>query len=337
MIASKKFVILITVLTGFILIINILSDIISDDNVEYISNSYENIQFNDVKEYLSKVDFDSVKSREIIKSASVNKYTLKFFKYLQLRYKDMDLNQHIEEVRQYLYTLMEKDDADNLMQLYTKYIEYENLVAEELNNTGELKTTADFLDVLKKMKSLQVEMFGKENAEIIFGAMMKAQEYPIRRGGIVNDPNLYAFEKEKLLKKLNTDMWGGDGEQVENSRKPYVAYTETLSIHSKDMSEMNDNQKKEKISEIRKSIFPPDVIQRLEAVDNQFAAEKERDSRYHEEYNIINNRTDLSTDEKNIQIRKLQDKIYGEDAESVRRIENITKESGEFKKKYNLY
>jgi lipase chaperone LimK len=103
-------------------------------------------------------------------------------------------------------------------------------------------------------------------------------------------------------------MWGEESARIESSRKPYIAYTETLFIYSKDLSEMSDKQKQDKISEIRKSIFPPDVVQRLEAVDNQFEADKQRDVRYQKDYNAIINRNDISADEKNKIIRELQDK-----------------------------
>lgn len=335
-ITIKRVLIFAAVLIGFALIINILSETITLDSDDYISNTTANIQYNDVKDYLSQVDFNAVSSSDLFKTGAVNKYTLKFFKYLQRKYKDMEFNEHIEAVRQYLYTIMDNREADSLLDLYKKYIKYEKLVAGELTKTGDLKTTQDLLQVLKKMKELQYEIFGKENAEIIFGAMMKAQEYPIRRGGIVNDSNLYASEKEKLLQKLNSDMWGDEGEKVEKSRKPYVAYTETLSIYSKDLSEMSDKAKQEKISEIRKSIFPSEVVSRLEGVDNELEAEKERDERYKKEYNDIMSNNDLSSQDKDARVRNLQDKVYGEEAESVRRMENISTESEELKKKYNI-
>ncbi len=332
----KRILVIVVVIIGFAVIVNILSDIISDDNDVYISDNYGNINYNDVREYLAKVDFSSVKSSDLFRSGTVNKYTLKFFKYLQGKFKDMEFNEHIEAVRQYLHTLMDSREADEMLGLYKKFIDYEKQVAAELNNAGELKSSGDLLQVLKKMKSLQYQIFGKENAEIIFGTMMKAQEYPIRRGGVVNDNGLYASEKQKLLQKLNTDMWGDEGSNVENSRKPYTAYTETLSIYSKDMSEMSDKQKQEKLTEIRKSIFPPDVVLRLEAVDSRIETEKERDAQYQKDYNEIMQRNDISENEKNIEIRNLQNKIYGEDAESIRRMDNITKSSEELKKNYKI-
>jgi len=336
LITFKRIIITAVVLAGFAIIINILSDIISNGEDEYISKNYENIQYKDVKEYLAKVNFSTGNNSDLFRNSAVNKYTLKFFKYMQEKFKTMNFDEHVEAVRQYLYSAMDSREADELFELYKKYLEYEKRVAIELNNAGELNTTGDMLRVLRKMKSLQYEFFGDKNAEIIFGAMMKAREYPIRRGGIVNDDSLYASEKQKLLEKLNSDMWGNEGTVVEKARKPYVTYTETLTIYSKDMSEMSEKQKQDKLTEIRKSIFPPDVVLRLEAVDVKIEAEKERDAQYQEDYNDIMNRNDISSDEKNYKIKELQNKIYGEDAESIRRIENIIRNSEELKKNYNV-
>jgi len=335
-ITLKRVLVVLASFIGFAIIINILTESMSVKNYDYISESPEKIKYNDVREYLSKVDFSGGENADLFKSGVVNKYTLKFFKYLQVRFKEMDYDGHIEAVRKYLYSSMDSSEADSLLELYKKFIEYENIVASEINKAGTLKTTEDFLKLLKKMKSLQVSFFGKENSEIIFGAMMKSQEYPIRRGGIVNDSSMYASEKQKLLKQLNSDMWGEQGDKVEKSRKPYVAYTETVSIYSKDMSEMNDSQKREKISEIRKSIFPPEVVQRLEDVDRRIASEKERDEQYKNEYSNIMNNSELSSDEKSAMVKDLQDKVYGEQADSIRRMDDMTKGKEELKKNYNI-
>lgn len=335
-ITFKRILIIAGALAGFAIILNVLTESISVSSDEYITKDSGAIKYNDVKEYLAKVDFSSQNNGQLFKGGVVNKYTLKFFKYLQTRYKDLDYNEHIEAVKNYLYSAMDSGEADKLLELYKKYIEYEKEMASELNSAGELKSTDDYLKILKKMKALQVELFGKENAEILFGTMMKAQEYPIRRGGIINDNNLYATEKEKRLQKLNSDMWGDEGSMIESSRKPYVAYTETLSLYSKDFSEMNDTQKQQKISEIRKNIFPPDIVQRLEDVDRNIESDKRRDEQYQKEYSDIMNNNELSGDEKNSQIKSLQDKVYGEEADSIRRMDDMSKGKDDLKKKFNI-
>ncbi len=335
-ITFKRVLIITAALAGFAIILNVLTESMSVSSDEYISKDSGAIKYSDVKEYLSKVDFSSKNSTELFKGGVVNKYTLKFFKYLQTRYKDLDYDAHIEAVKNYLYSAMDSAEADKLLELYKKYIEYEKVMAAELNSAGELKSTDDYLNILKKMKALQVELFGKENAEILFGTMMKAQEYPVRRGGIINDNTLYAAEKEKRLQKLNADMWGDEGSMIESSRKPYVAYTETLSLYSKDFSEMSDSMKQQKISEIRKNIFPPDVVERLEDVDRNLESDKKRDEQYQKDYSNIMNNTELSGDEKNSQVKALQDKVYGEEADSVRRMEDMSKGKDDLKKKYNL-
>ena len=248
----------------------------------------------------------------------------------------MSLEEHFEAVQRYLESMMDINDVIKLMDLYKKFIEYENLAADEINRAGELTSPEDYLAMLRKLKKMQIEIFGQKDAELLFGAMMKMQEYPVRRSAIINDPNIYGAEKEKLLKKLNEDMWGNDAAEVEKSRKPYVAYTETLSIYEKDLSEMSEEMKAKKVDEIRKNIFPPDVVNRLEEVDRELEAEKKRDDDYKAELSKIESNDKLSAQEKEKSIKELQDRIYGEDAEAVRRRENISKATEEMLKNYNL-
>jgi hypothetical protein len=77
-ISFKRILFIAVVFIGFAIVINILSDMMDNDNDGYISNTSEKIGYNDVKEYLSKVDFGTVKSSDLFKNGNVNKYTLKF-------------------------------------------------------------------------------------------------------------------------------------------------------------------------------------------------------------------------------------------------------------------
>jgi len=334
MFSRKNIILLVAFVAGLAIIINILSENMNSGDGEYISSTSEKIGYNDVREYLSRSDFSGQRADEYFKTGLVNRFTLKFFKYLQGQFRNMDYDSHLESVRKYLYSIMDTSEADEFLELYKKYVDYENRVAKAINSAGTMRSADDYLELLKKMKALQVEMFGNENADIIFGAMMKSQEYPIRRGGILNNNTMYAAEKEKMLKKLNSDMWGEDAAQVENSRKPYVAYNEALSLYSRDMSEMNDAERQNKISEIRKNIFTDDVVKRLENVDKQLADEKLRDEQYSRDYNSIMNNSELSDADKTEEINNLQSRTYGEGAESVRRIENLNKGKAEMLKKY---
>jgi len=334
-ITPRRLLIIVVIFIAISLILNVAKDSIVQGD-EYIAPSPDKISYRDVKDYVSRVNFDSLTKEDIFKGDLINKHTLKFFKFLQSKFKDMSLEEHFEAVQRYLESMMDINDVIKLMDLYKKFIEYENLAADEINRAGELTSPEDYLAMLRKLKKMQIEIFGQKDAELLFGAMMKMQEYPVRRSAIINDPNIYGAEKEKLLKKLNEDMWGNDAAEVERSRKPYVAYTETLSIYEKDLSEMSEEMKAKKVDEIRKSIFPPDVVNRLEEVDRELEAEKKRDDDYKAELSKIESNDKLSAQEKEKSIKELQDRIYGEDAEAVRRRENISKATEEMLKNYNL-
>lgn len=321
---NKKIVFLLPVLLVLaVIVVNVVSGIVGDADSKIISAPAENVSYQDVRDYLRKVDFNESNSREIFKNKIINNYTLKYFKFLQTRFKDMPLEDHLIAVKAYLYSSMEMKEADMLFEVYKKYIDYENMMAVELGKMDSINSTSDYLNVLRLMKKKQEDIFGKENAEILFGASIKMKEYPIRRSAIINDDNMYASEKEEKIKKLNKDMWGNDWENVENSKKPYVAYNEKLALYSKDFQGMSADDRSAKINEVRREIFPQEIVERLENLDRELEVEKGREDFYREKYDSIMNDGTLTASQKQERIYSIQSEIFGENAELIRRREKI--------------
>ena len=308
----------------------------SSDETEYISGNSEELSYSDVRDYLKKVDFSGDNSREYFKDNLINKYTLKFFKYLQETFKDMTYDQHIEAVRKYLYDSMDSDSADKLLDIYKKFLDYENRIAAEISGKTDLETTDDFLKILKRMRELQVEIFGEKNADIIFGASLKSQEYPIRRAGIVNDKSLYGKAKEDKIRQLNKEMWGSEGEDLEKNRKPYTQYTEKIETYSRDLSEMGEEEKSQKVKEFREELFSPEIVQRLEEVDSLMETEKQKELSYLSAYSEISDNKELIEKEKRDMIYNLQNQTFGEEADSVRRREDMEAGKKDMINKYKV-
>ncbi len=321
--SRKNLVTTAVILVLVVLVINIVTNMFSTEDTDYISGGSSELSYSDVRDYLKKVDFNEENSRDFFKDNLINKYTLKFFKFLQETFKEMNYDQHLEAVRKYLYNSMDSESADKLLAIYKIFLNYENRLASELNSMQDLKSTDDFLGVLLKMRKMQVEMFGEKNADIIFGASLKSQEYPIRRAGIINDSSLYGKEKEDRIKKLNSEMWGSDGDELEKNRKPYTQYTEKIDTYSKDLSEMAESDKALKIRQFREEVFSPDVVQRLEEVDNLMDAEKQKELSYMSAYSEITNNNELSDKEKQDMILNLQNSTFGDEADSFRRREQM--------------
>ena len=334
--SKKNIITFAIIIVLLVLAVKIVSNSFSSEEAEYISGDSKELSYTDVRDYLKKVDFSGDKSREYFKDNLINKYTLKFFKYLQETFKDMPFDQHIEAVRKYLYNSMDSESADKLLEIYKKFLNYENRLASDINkNMQDLNSTNDFLSMLSKMKKLQIEIFGEKDAEIIFGAALKAQEYPVRRAGIINDNSLYGKEKEERIRKLNKEMWGSEGENLEADRKPYNRYKDKIETYSKDLSEMSESAKANKIKQFREETFSPDIVKKLEEVDNIMEADKQKELSYLAASSEITNNSNLSEAEKREMITDLQNKTYGDEADSVRRREAIESGKSEMSKKYN--
>ncbi len=300
----------------------------------YIIDDQGGISYNEVRESLKKVNFDEDKPDSLFSKGVVNPYTLKFFNYLIKRFSDIkDFDKHYLAVQEYLYSVMPMEKADQLLALYKKYIEYQRNLSSRLNSWGMPRNAEEAIDRLHKLQDYRRQIFGKETADALFGAEIKAREYPIRRSAIVYDKDIYGSEKEEMIKNLNQEMWGET--DVEEYANPYNRYKEKLEIYNKDLSEMSGAERDQRIKEYRKQYFTPDQVARLEDVDKVIAEEKETESEYRSDEVRIMNDPNLTPEKKTEKVEKLQEKYFGkEGAEAFRRRETIDKELEKMKEKF---
>jgi lipase chaperone LimK len=181
------------------------------------------------------------------------------------------------------------------------------------------KTTEDAVDFLHKIQDYRREFFGRDVADVLFGASVKAEEYPMRRSAILGDKNIYGAEKEKKLKQLNEDMWGEEADKVDAYAEPYIRYKEKLAMFEKDFSEMNEDEKQVQIRAIREEIFTKNQVKRLEDVDKVIADDKKKEDDYNASESEITSDPSLDKVEKEKRVQELQNQMFGEDADAFRR------------------
>lgn len=269
---------------------------------------------------------DAIDIREIFSEALINSHTTaRYFKHLESRFKDsVNLGDHLEQVREYLFSEFSAPEAQQLYETYQKYIECEIALGEAFQSFGLIRTPEDALDALKQIQAFRRERLGEALADQLFGADVKAREYAFRRAVIVGDDDLYGSEKEAMLRELNTDMWGDEADAVEAHPGEYTRYREKMKIYEKDLAELPSAEaRQEKIDEFRAQFFPPEAIERLEAVDRQLAREKQQEESYRESEAAVRENPDLTEAQKETTLRQLQDEIFGDQAEAFRRSETM--------------
>jgi len=275
---------------------------------------------NKKQQELSGIDLKQLFSEGVINSHT----TLKYFKHLESLFgKSTNLADHLEKVRAYLFSHFSSSDAQKLFDTYKKYIECEiDLInsGEYKNLTMNVKSPEDAIAVLRRIQEFRRERLGRELADTLFGAEVKAQEYAFRRASIVLNNDLYGAEKEELIKKLNQDMWGDEANQVEQHPNPYNRYQEKLKIYKKDLAEAaSEEERKEKIEAFRKEFFPPEVVKKFDEIDQQMAREEENEKNYRAEERALMSDKTLSPEEKEKKKAELQKKIFGQHGDEFRR------------------
>jgi lipase chaperone LimK len=295
-----------------------------------IDKSYQTRLLDSKLDYRQE-NFANKKERKDFSSDIVNEHTMNFFMYLDEICKSAeDLTDNLEQARQYLYSVLPRERADKMLKLYEIYLNYQIGLQDKMKELG---MTTDLLDNLAKLQDYRRSVFGKENADIIFGASVEAQEYAIRRNAIFYDAKLYAAQKEQLLRELNNDMWG-DELTADADVPEYTRYQEKLQFYKKDIAELRTEEEKQAFLEhLRMEVFNPVQRQRLEEVDRAIAEEEMIKEQYFAKEKEILNDPDLSEKEREKKIREMQDATFGEEADAFRRRQAIQKGAEEFIKK----
>jgi Proteobacterial lipase chaperone protein. len=286
----------------------------------FVFDKGSNIKLKDIETYYKVIDFNKENAKDYFKDEIVNAYTIKFFMFLTDSFKEFDNEKDLlENIHKYLYSVMPADMADKLFALYKKFLSYQLGLGEKTRDWGMPKTTEDAVDFLHKIQDYRREFFGRDVADVLFGASVKAEEYPMRRSAILGDKNIYGAEKEKKLKQLNEDMWGEEADKVDAYAEPYIRYKEKLAMFEKDFSEMNEDEKQVQIRAIREEIFTKNQVKRLEDVDKVIADDKKKEDDYNASESEIMSDPSLDKVGKEKRVQELQNQMFGEDADAFRR------------------
>jgi lipase chaperone LimK len=283
-----------------------------------------------------QMDDQNIKSQELVSGGKLiySRTTLEYFKNLEHLFKSApDIDDHFEKVRAYLLDHFSPADAQLLFDTYQKYLQCEMDLAKELVSLSKVKTPEEAIALLNQIQASWRAQVGADLADMICGADVKATEYTLKRAEIVKNNALDGDEKERMIQQLNQDTWGTEAQTVENQPPPFSRYQEKLEIYQKDLDEMSPEDRQAKIQEFRAEFFPPDVVQKLNDIDNQAVTEKATEAQYHEQEKAIAENPDLTDDEKKQQITDLQNKTFGDQADEFRRREAIEKGAEELSKK----
>lgn len=283
-----------------------------------------------VRKYFSGgKDFGKEKIKQHFTGTIVNEDTLDFFRYMDDLFKNSkDLNDNLNSARQYLYSVFPPEQAQLMLELYRKHLtiqidSYDSKRDKEIPQTPE-----EAIANLYKLQESRRAIFGRENADIIFGNSVRAEEYTIRRNAIITDSNMTGLEKERKLSILNESIWGTDTAPFEVNTTPYQQYQGKLQLYSKDFSELRTEEEKEALrQQLQRQTLSAEDIQKLADVDRELAEEKKTKEQYYAREKEILNDPSISQETKDMKIRELQDATFGEEAEAFRRRQTIQKET----------
>lgn len=247
--------------------------------------------------------------------------TLRFFKSLEGLFPESSgVPEHLEGVSRVLHLFYPEQEARALFEIYKTYLLCEMDIARDMDVTRlDASDPMAVIAALGEIQEYRRARMGDAVADGLFGAKVKAAEYGIRRSAIVTDPALYGREKKALLADLDQDMWQEEPEALYRSTSPYVRYQEALRIYAKDIAGAQPGEARESLlRELRMDHFPEEAIGRLEAREEERKKEAELEAQYHVAADEILENPDLDPGEKSARLKSLEDRLFGDYAETFR-------------------
>jgi len=177
--------------------------------------------------------------------------------------------------------------------------------------------------------AFRVEQLGEELAERLYGHEHKITEYKILNKKIYEDDSLYGAEKEMQLRLLAAEVFGDNADENVYDKTGESLFREKLSLYKKDFDEMDEQEKKEKRREFRLEYLSIEDVERIETAEAEIESVRQRDQGYGKIKEDILNDPDLNEDDKQEKIRSLQDEIYGDRADEIRRGEEFARKHQE--------
>jgi hypothetical protein len=195
--------------------------------------------------------------KDYIAGSLVNRGTAEYFRFLQTRFNQgRTFQENTDLIHRHLLSILPPENGEELFELYMKYLNFEYLAAEKAKDWDMPESVDETLELISKMKGFQEDYFGEETADLLFGADMKVMEYNARRSGIINDSYATGIEKEKLLERLDYDMFGVDSSELEKTKNPYNLFEEKLLVYKNDLDVMEPYEKETMIRGFREKYLP---------------------------------------------------------------------------------
>lgn len=252
--------------------------------------------------------------------------TLELFRLLERTFavnSIRELKNHFDLVRRDLLSRFPPSAAETLFDHYQRYLLCQIVIVNDDRFETKSLDPKDLLVQLHRIHNFRREKLGSLTADTLFGQEVKEREYLLRRWIIIGMPTLSGEEKERRLKKLKKDMWGDETPSVGEDQDPYNRYEQKLQIYAKDLSEMDEVRRRQKIDEFRKEFFSPEQMERLRKAESETIAEEETLKRYRAEEKKILETPGMPPKQRSQAIRTLQDKFFGSEADAFRRREAI--------------
>lgn len=219
---------------------------------------------------IRRAEFEKVNDRELLGPEFLDVFNRFIFEYSQAPRSTL-----MENFNRWLGKNYSDAEAKRIREVFLKYLDY----VDRMQQPGFFSGSGDIGEQIGKTRRLRREIFGQELADIFFRDEERSVDYALRVREIQADEELDEKTKKQRIEELAAEL----PPQLRDSlifRDPRQKFIEDQKALAADMDAMSEEQKAAKMHELRVQHFGEEATVRLEALDTEMAARRDRLRRY---------------------------------------------------------
>ncbi|MCW5827797.1 MAG: hypothetical protein KIT79_00635 [Deltaproteobacteria bacterium] len=219
---------------------------------------------------IGKARFETVNDRELLSPEFLDVFNRFLFEYHQQPRSEL-----LRNFDRWLARNYSEAEARRIREIFLKYLDY----VDRMQSPGFFSGAASLRDQSEKMRRLRREIFGQELADILFRDEEKSVDYALSVRELQQDRTLDFQTRKERMDELARDL-PPHLREVILYRDPRQKFLEEQQQIAVDLEGLSEQEKNEKIRDLRLKHFGPEATERLERLDQEIVARSGRYAGY---------------------------------------------------------
>jgi len=224
---------------------------------------------------------------------------------------EMDYNECNVRIRLYLSEKFPPPGNEKLLELFRKYLRYEQIMTE-FRMPDHLTDSQRYELIQKKRR----EIFGEEDSKLVFGFEEAKVNYVAAYDQFMKSTaSMSGAQRIAAYEQMRKKSYGDYYNTIVQTEPPFTKYETELTLRDNDLKSAAATQRTEMTRQLREKYFGKEGADRMAQVDQELAQEARKEEEYRKaEQQYLSQNPNVPQADRDRALAEMRQRILGEEA-----------------------